>query len=69
MFKLKPSTEAVSVSDETPVKSGETISFVGYLKTEIEAELFPRPTCSILQRHYDSLVAMEVQNRLAMMAE
>lgn len=34
------------------------------LKMQIEAELFPRPTCSILKRHYDALVLAEVERRL-----
>lgn len=43
--------------------------FLSYLQNQIEAELFPRPTDSVLQRHYDTLVAMELKNRLAIMAE
>jgi len=49
--------------------SAETNSFLNYLKTEIEAELFPRPTDSVLKRHYDTLVAVEIKNRLSMMSE
>ncbi len=54
---------------EAPKAPAEPVSFLTYLEKEIEAELSPRPTCSIQQRHYDSLVAMEVKNRLALMAE
>ncbi|MGY6276161.1 hypothetical protein [Methylomonas sp. MgM2] len=57
-----------SISAKRPAHK-ETVSFLSYLKDEIEADLFPRPTCSVLQRHYDSLVAAELENRLALMAE
>lgn len=50
-------------------KSGDNHTFLTYLKSEVEAELFPRPTDSVLRRHYDALVAAELQNRLALMAE
>lgn len=50
-------------------KSGESHTFLMHLKNEVEAELFPRPTDSVLRRHYDALVASELQNRLALMAE
>ncbi|MCQ8102498.1 hypothetical protein NP590_00155 [Methylomonas sp. SURF-2] len=50
-------------------KSAESHTFLTYLKSEVEAELFPRPTDSVLRRHYDALVAAELQNRLALMAE
>lgn len=38
--------------------------FLTQLQREIEATLFPRPTDSMLQRHYDALVAAKVENRL-----
>lgn len=38
--------------------------FLTQMQSEIEAALFPRPTDSVLQRHYDNLVAVELQNRL-----
>jgi hypothetical protein len=41
--------------------------FLGQLQADIEAALFPRPTDSVLQRHYDAMVAIEVRNRLAAM--
>ncbi len=37
--------------------------FLSNLKSQVEAELFPRPTCSTLKRHYDSLVLAEVKKR------
>ncbi|WP_446809570.1 hypothetical protein ACH50O_20330 [Methylomonas sp. 2BW1-5-20] len=42
-----------------------TSSFLEQLQREIEATLFPRPTDSVLRRHYDTLVAVEVKNRLS----
>lgn len=35
------------------------------IQREIEGSLFPRPSDSVLRRHYDALVAAEVENRLA----
>lgn len=52
-----------------PGTSGENYSFLMHLQNQVEAELFPRPTDSVLRRHYDALVAVELQNRLALMAE
>jgi len=43
--------------------------FLAYLQNEIESALFPRPTDSVLQRHYDALVSAEVENRLAAMPD
>jgi len=40
-----------------------------HLQSEIEATLHPRPTDSILQRHYDALVSAELENRLVLLAE
>jgi hypothetical protein len=39
--------------------------FLTQLKNEIEVSLFPRPTDSVLRRHYDALVAAELESRLA----
>lgn len=44
-------------------------SFLTHLQSEIESALFPRPTDSILQRHYDTLVNAELENRLAAMPD
>lgn len=44
-------------------------TFLTHLQNEIEAALFPRPTDSILQRHYDALVNAELENRLAAMPD
>lgn len=41
--------------------------FLAQLQSEIEAALFPRPTDSVLKRHYDAMVASELRNRLATM--
>lgn len=43
--------------------------FLMHLQNEIESALFPRPTDSILQRHYDALVNAELENRLAAMPD
>jgi hypothetical protein len=39
--------------------------FITQLRSQIEQELFPRPTEFNLQRHYDTLVATELETRLA----
>ena len=41
--------------------------FLAQLQHEIEETLFPRPTDSVLKRHYDSLVAAKIGERLAQM--
>lgn len=43
--------------------------FLMYLQNEIESALFPRPTDSVLQRHYDALIRAELDNRLAAMPD
>ena len=43
--------------------------FLAHLQNEIESTLFPRPTDSILKRHYDTLVSAELENRLAAMPD
>jgi hypothetical protein len=50
--------------DSTPKQS-----FLAHLQSEIESALFPRPTDSILQRHYDALVNAELENRLSAMPD
>lgn len=44
-------------------------TFLTHLQSEIESALFPRPTDSTLQRHYDALVRSELENRLAAMPD
>jgi hypothetical protein len=52
-----------------PVDTTIKHSFLSYLQSEIESALFPRPTDSVLQRHYDTLVNAEMENRLAAMPD
>ena len=52
-----------------PEDSTPTQHFLTYLQSEIESALWPRPTDSILQRHYDALVNAELENRLAAMPD
>lgn len=58
------SSEPAGPEDSTP-----TQHFLTYLQSEIESALWPRPTDSILQRHYDALVSAELENRLAAMPD
>jgi hypothetical protein len=50
--------------DSTPKQS-----FFEHLQSEIESTLWPRPTDSILQRHYDALANAELEKRLAVMPD
>ncbi|MGZ5051841.1 MAG: hypothetical protein ACXWF8_12535 [Methylobacter sp.] len=57
-------------STETPVADSLTVNqFLANLQSEIESSLFPRPTDSVLKRHYDALVVAELENRLAAMPD
>lgn len=42
--------------------------FLAQLQGEIEQALTPRPTDSVLARHYDAIVAVEINRRLAQMS-
>lgn len=53
----------------TPEDSTSKPHFLTHLRAEIESALWPRPTDSILQRHYDALVSAELENRLAAMPD
>ncbi len=57
------------LSSEVQQDSTPKQTFLTHLQSEIEAALFPRPTDSILQRHYDALVNAELENRLAAMPD
>jgi hypothetical protein len=57
-------SELTAPEDSTPKPH-----FLTYLQSEIESALWPRPTDSILQRHYDALVSAELENRLAAMPD
>lgn len=65
-----------SVSDSCPDSELRTLEdsalkppFLTHLRGEIESALWPRPTDSVLQRHYDALVSAELENRLATMPD
>lgn len=63
--------DTVADTEELPAQedSMPKQTFLAHLQNEIESALFPRPTDSILQRHYDSLVNAELENRLAAMPD
>jgi len=44
-------------------------NFLTHLQNEIESALFPRPTDSVLQRHYDALISAELENSLSAMPD
>lgn len=66
-FRSTKGKTPATMSSQVPAVDGAELSscFLEQLQSEIEATLFPRPTDSVLRRHYDALVAGEVQNRLS----
>jgi hypothetical protein len=52
-----------------PKDSTSNQSFLTHLQSEIESALFPRPTDSVLQRHYDALISAKLENLLAAMPD
>jgi hypothetical protein len=63
----KNSSNSVSShSDQLVVPEDSALKrhFFAQLRTDIESELAPRPTCSMLKRHHDALVSVEMDNRL-----
>ncbi|MFA6163642.1 MAG: hypothetical protein WC685_09460 [Methylobacter sp.] len=67
-------TEAVGITElpterqQIPEESTLRRHFLTRLQAEIEFEVFPRPTDSILKRHYDSLIVAKIADRLAEMS-
>lgn len=59
------SDEELSLLEDPTLKQ----NFLEHLQSEIESALFPRPTDSVLRRHYDALISAEVENRLAAMPD
>jgi len=61
-------SEASSRQDDDkliiPEDSALRRHFLSNLQAEIESELSPRPTCSMLKRHHDALVSVEMEKRL-----
>jgi len=71
-FSLQSDTHSGSGSDsELRALEDSALKppFLTNLRDEIESALWPRPTDSVLQRHYDALVNAELQNRLATMPD
>jgi hypothetical protein len=72
LFSRKPAQPPVAYVDSELKVAGESTekpSFLAYLQSEIEAAFSPRPTDSILQRHYDAMVNAELESRLAAMPD
>jgi hypothetical protein len=76
LFTLKSLQQSGVTSDScsnskliAPVDTTIKHNFLSNLQSEIESTLFPRPTDSVLQRHYDTLVNAELENRLAAMPD
>ncbi|MDD5411289.1 MAG: hypothetical protein PHF31_07730 [Methylobacter sp.] len=66
-------TETVRITNlpaekqQIPEESTLRRHFLTQLLMEIESEVFPRPTDSILKRHYDNLILAKIADRLAEM--
>jgi hypothetical protein len=56
---------AILEEGKTPEDSVISQHFLTNLQAGIEAAFAPRPTDSILKRHYDALLAAEMEKRLA----
>jgi hypothetical protein len=76
IFSRKPLQQSCVASDSCsnsnlipPENTTIKHNFLSYLQSEIESALLPRPTDSVLQRHYDTLVNAEMENRLAAMPD
>lgn len=59
------STDLPAEKQRIPEEATLRRHFLSQLVAEIESELFPRPTDSILKRHYESLVLAKLADRLA----
>lgn len=67
---LLPQGRPSQAHDDSPASDSLTVNeFLTNLQSDIESSLFPRPTDSVLKRHYDALVAAELENRLAAMPD
>lgn len=73
MLGISGSNSAASANSNTsgsakqlvvPEDSALKRHFFAQLRTDIESELAPRPTCSMLKRHHDALILVEMDNRL-----
>ncbi len=60
----EPSKHGANDKVVIPEDSALRRHFLSQLKAEVEMELPPRPTCSMLKRHHDSLVLVEIEKRL-----
>lgn len=75
LVKLKSGLKSFKPAGSLPVALNKTVvssiggsnDFLLQLQRDIESQLSPRPTDSILRRHYDSHVAAELQSRLEKM--
>ncbi len=56
----KQSDNVIKMPEDSTLKR----HFLSNLHAEVEGELSPRPTCSMLRRHFDALVKTEVEKRL-----
>lgn len=50
----------VSIPEDSMLKR----HFLANLQAEVESDLAPRPTCSMLKRHHDTLVSEEMKSRM-----
>lgn len=63
---VEPTTPEVG-SEEVVIDGASVNVFLLQMRQEIETTLCPRPTDSVLVRHYDGLVAAQLAERLAAM--
>lgn len=58
---IEPEPDKPSIPEDATLRR----HYLAKLRDDIQAALFPRPTDSVLQRHYDALVNLEMEKRLA----
>ncbi|WP_347989927.1 hypothetical protein [Methylomonas sp. AM2-LC] len=64
----QPVDRTVSISEaDLSADSMFENQYLTHLQQEIEVTLFPRPTDSVLKRHYDNLVATKLKEHLSQM--
>ncbi len=61
--------DSASFSSHIDPENFYSNQFMLQLRQEIEISLFPQPTDSMLRRHYETLVAAKLEERLEMMPQ
>ncbi|WP_404360926.1 hypothetical protein [Methylotuvimicrobium sp. KM1] len=62
----KPASKAKNEPEQITIPEDSVLQrhFISHLRSEIETEVYPRPTEATLQRHYDQLIEAELASHL-----